>query len=173
MAVMRILDGLQSTDMRLFFRVQRYQPVLQQACRQLSRTADGPLYAILPLLYWAFDADAGWPLVLLVATAFAIERPLYYLLKKSFRRRRPPAAIPGFTSVITASDEFSFPSGHTCGAFLFTSLLCLYGSWWFVPLYVWASMVGLSRVVLGVHFPGDVIVGALIGVAIGFAVGWS
>lgn len=172
LAVMRILDGLQSTDVRLFFRVQRYQPVLVQSCRQISRSADGLLYALIPLLYAGLLPSAGMPFVLLVATAFAIERPLYYLLKNSFRRRRPPAVIPGYASVITASDEFSFPSGHTCGAFLFVTLLCLFFGLWCAPLYLWAVTVGLSRVVLGVHFPGDVLVGALIGTAIGFSVGW-
>lgn len=166
---MRLLDGLQSTDVRLFLRVQQYQPLLVRACRLCSRTADGVLYAVLPLLYWLLGGKHANALVLLVATAFAIERPLYYLLKNTCRRRRPPAAIPGYASVITAADEFSFPSGHTCGAFLFATLMCGFFGLWCLPLYAWAAMVGLSRVVLGVHFPTDTLVGALIGVLIGAA----
>lgn len=168
---MKIIDGLQTTDVRLFFWVQQFQPLLVRLCRHLSRTADGLLYAVIPFLYWAAVPAEGLAFVLLVAKAFAIERPLYYCLKKTCKRRRPPAAIPGFSSVITASDEFSFPSGHTCGAFLFTTLLCLAFGFWFAPLFVWASMVGLSRVVLGVHFPTDTLVGAVMGIAIGLVVG--
>lgn len=167
MALMRIHDSLQRIDTRLFFWVQGYQPLLVHFCRQVSRTADGPLYALIPLLCWLLLPTSGKAFFVLVATAFAIERPLYYILKKSCRRRRPPVALPGFESVITASDEFSFPSGHTCGAFLFVTLLCAYFGLWLVPLYVWAAAVGLSRVVLGVHFPTDVLVGAAIGTAIG------
>lgn len=167
---MRILHGLQSTDMRLFFWVQRYQSDLVHVCRALSRSADGFLYAILPLCYWLAGGEGGAAFCVLVAAAFAIERPLYHLLKKSCRRRRPPAAIPGFHSVITASDEFSFPSGHTCGAFLFASLLCVFFGMWCAPLFFWAAAVGLSRVVLGVHFPGDVVMGAVIGIAIALLV---
>ena len=105
-----------------------------------------------------------------MATAFAIERPLYFILKKSCKRRRPPAAIPGFTSIITASDEFSFPSGHTCGAFLFVTLLCALWGLWLAPLYLWAAFVGLSRVILGVHFPTDIFMGAILGIGIGLTV---
>ncbi len=168
---MRLLNGLHDTDVRLFFWVQQYQGLLLRSARAASRTADGYLYAVLPLMYWVLLPVAGGAFCKQVMLAFAIERPLYYLLKKTCKRRRPPAAIPGFTSIITASDEFSFPSGHTCGAFLFATLLCLQFGWLVMPLYVWAAFVGLSRVVLGVHFPTDILVGAALGISIALAVG--
>jgi undecaprenyl-diphosphatase len=99
---------------------------------------------------------------------FAIERPAYFLLKNSFKRNRPPNIIPGFESVITASDEFSFPSGHTSGVFLVVTALALLipvGVFGFY-LYVWAVAVALSRIVLGVHFPMDTVAGALLGSSI-------
>ncbi|HQQ63122.1 MAG TPA: phosphatase PAP2 family protein [Pseudomonadales bacterium] len=164
---MKMLAGLHNTDIRMFFWVQQYQCLLLRSARFVSRTADGALYVVIPLFCLLL-----FPLVCAgfssnVVLAFAIERPLYYLLKNSCKRRRPPAAIPGFTSMVTASDEFSFPSGHTCGAFLFTTLLCTSFGFWLVPLYIWAACVGLSRVVLGVHFPTDTLVGAVLGIAIG------
>jgi len=111
----------------------------------------------------------GRTFFMLAALAFAIERIAYYVLKKNLKRRRPPAAIPGFKSLITPSDEFSFPSGHTSGAFLFTTLCVLWFGTVALPLYIWASLVGFSRVLLGVHFPGDILAGATIGTGVGFA----
>lgn len=167
---MKLLHGLHNADIRLFFRVQRLRWLPVRSARIASRTADGYLYAILPLLFWLLYPQQGGPFCAQVALAFAIERPLYFILKKSCRRRRPPAAIPGFTSIITAADEFSFPSGHTCGAFLFVTLLCAYAGLWLSPLYLWACFVGLSRIVLGVHFPTDILTGAVIGSSIALAV---
>lgn len=167
---MKILHGLHNADIRLFFWVQQYQQLLLRYARAASRSADGFLYAILPILYWLASPEAGGEFCVQVATAFAIERPLYFVLKKSCKRRRPPAAIPGFTSIITASDEFSFPSGHTCGAFLFVTLLCALWGLWLAPLYLWAAFVGLSRVILGVHFPTDIFMGAILGIGIGLTV---
>ncbi|MCR6651517.1 MAG: phosphatase PAP2 family protein [Cellvibrionaceae bacterium] len=83
--------------------------------------------------------------------------------KHFFRRNRPPAAIPGYRSVIEPADQFSFPSGHTSAAFLVATTLAFALPWtaWF--MYPWAIGVGMSRVVLGVHFPTDTIAGAAMG----------
>src|SRR5690606_15639529 len=97
-------------------------------------------------------------------------RTLYFVLKRSIRRRRPPEAISGFKAVIVASDEFSLPSGHTSAAFLFVTFLCAGFSLLFIPLYLWAIAVGFSRVILGVHFFTDILLGALIGIAIALIV---
>lgn len=101
-----------------------------------------------------------------VLVAFVSERACYFVLKSHFRRNRPPQAIPGFQSVVQPSDQFSFPSGHTSAAFLAATMVYL-----FLPeigwiLYPWACTVGMSRVLLGVHFPTDTVAGALLGSSI-------
>ncbi|MEM1153231.1 MAG: phosphatase PAP2 family protein, partial [Pseudomonadota bacterium] len=96
-----------------------------------------------------------------------VERALYLMLKGTLKRRRPASAIPGFSSVIIASDKFSFPSGHASAAFLFAT--CIYGIFGAPALvtYLWACAVAVSRVLLGVHFPGDIVAGAVMGSSIG------
>ena len=79
--------------------------------RLVSRTGDGPLYAVLAALLW-WQGEAERELVRLALLAFAIELPLYLLLKNSLKRQRP-IGLPVF---ITPSDRYSLPSGHTAGA---------------------------------------------------------
>ncbi|MEE4661300.1 MAG: phosphatase PAP2 family protein [Halieaceae bacterium] len=82
------------------------------------------------------------------------------------RRRRPSQLVPGFRSLVVASDQFSFPSGHSSASFLLVACLCVvYGST-AAPMLAWCSAVGLSRVLLGVHFPGDILAGACMGTGI-------
>lgn len=164
---MNFLASIQAVDERLFARLFYGKRALKKAALLISHSGNGLLYVVLPVLYWLVNPVQGRTFFIIAALAFFAERCLYYVLKMNLKRRRPPAAIPGFRSLITPSDEFSFPSGHTSGAFLFTTLCVLWFGPVALPLYLWATFVGLSRVLLGVHFPGDILAGATIGVATG------
>jgi undecaprenyl-diphosphatase len=165
---MSILQSLQLADEKLFFRLFQGKTRLKKLACHLSRSADGHLYVLLPLLYWRGYPVQGRTFFYIALCAFAAERIIYLVLKKNLKRRRPPAAIPGFKSLVTPSDEFSFPSGHTSAAFLFSTLCVLWFGVIALPLFIWSVMVGLSRVLLGVHFVTDTIAGALIGASIGY-----
>lgn len=167
---MRILDSMQLVDERLFASVFRGKRLLKRWAHSVSHTADGHLYLVFPLFYWLLDSVQGRTFFLIAFPAFVVERCLYFFLKNKLKRRRPPAAIPGLRSLVTPSDEFSFPSGHTSAAFLFATLCVLWFGMVALPLYAWALCVGFSRVLLGVHFPGDILAGALMGSGIGLLV---
>ena len=85
-------------------------------------------------------------------------------LKYSVDRTRP---FETYSFIIKKSDggSPSFPSGHTSSAFATaTSLSLCYPKWYVIaPSFLWASAVGYSRMELGVHYPSDVLVGALVG----------
>lgn len=132
----------------------------------LSKTADGPLYLLLVLSLLAFDVTEATAFSQMVLAAFAIELPLYLVLKNSIRRARPAQVLAAFAQpYITPSDTFSLPSGHTAGAFVMVvAVACCYPLW--LPLaLLWACGIGLSRIFLGVHFPLDVLAGAVLGTA--------
>ena len=80
------------------------------AARWISRSADGWLYLLLPLLFLASNTIDAAGFIALGCQAFALERTAYLLMKNTCRRRRPPDILPGFRSLVIASDRFSFPS---------------------------------------------------------------
>lgn len=165
---MMILNNLYQYDLRILLWCGKSRCYLKfmQSVRLISRSGDGYLQLALPLSLLIFLPEHGKNFCLLAAFAFTIERPLYFILKCSLKRRRPPEIVPCFTSVVTPSDRFSFPSGHTMAAFTLAGLCyCSFGAI-AIPFYLWATAVGTSRVLLGVHFPSDIIAGATIGTLI-------
>lgn len=137
---------------------------LAPLCRYCSKTADGPYYALLAWMLWLILDVAAQDFILLLAVAYAIELPSYLLLKNLFRRVRPAELWQGgFQPHILPSDRFSLPSGHTAGAFVLCGAVALIAPFWLLFVLPWALCVGLSRILLGVHFPGDVCAGAVLG----------
>jgi membrane-associated phospholipid phosphatase len=89
--------------------------------------------------------------------------------KPLMRRQRPDrkGLFPGGRPRVRMPTSRSFPSGHTAAAFAFATGAGQELAWAGPPLYALAALVGYSRVHTGVHYPLDVIVGALAGVALG------
>lgn len=136
----------------------RYCQQQAKISRWISASADGPLYALLAF-YGFYHGGEGRGLAIHMVWAFAIELPLYWLLKNSVRRPRP-SHFPAF---ITPSDRFSLPSGHAAGAFLMATLLVAQWPEWAPYCLLWASAVALSRLLLGVHYLSDLLIGAALG----------
>jgi len=92
------------------------------------------------------------------------------IVKPIFARRRPnrPKEVAGRDARMPASR--SFPSGHTASAFAFAAGVTPEFPHLALPLYSLASAVGYSRVHTGVHYPGDVMAGAVLGSAVGTVV---
>lgn len=162
---MSVLETIADFDRRSLLLSQQSQSWPARHCRAISRSADGHLYLALGSCL-ALGSKTGADFLRHMLVAFLVERLLYWLLKNTLRRRRPTEALANFQSHIVASDEFSFPSGHSCAAFLFVTLLVLHFGLWLMPLYYWSCAVAMSRVYLGVHFPSDTVVGALLGTTI-------
>ena len=91
---------------------------------------------------------------------------LYKWLKGKTLRPRPYEVHQDIWLAGTPLDKFSFPSGHTLHAVVFSLVAIGYYPQIAIIVVPFAVMVGLSRVVLGLHYPSDVVAGALIGATI-------
>jgi len=163
---MKLLYSIQKYDVFMFiwFVNTRMYSALTKVSRYLSKTGDGQLYLLIAaILFWHEGIKSLCLQAVLLA--FLIERPVYFFLKNSLKRNRPEVALTNFRSIIKPSDQFSLPSGHTSAAFMMATLLGYYFPPLIVPLYCWATLVGFSRLVLGVHFPADILVGILLGIS--------
>ena len=94
----------------------------------------------------------------------AISAIIANILKYSIDLPRPYEIYP-FIEKLSVGGSPSFPSGHTADAFAFAvGLALLFPKWYIIiPGLLWAAFIGYSRMVLGVHFPSDVLAGAIIG----------
>jgi undecaprenyl-diphosphatase len=153
---------LDAEALRLANRI-NLRPLLARFFAIISRLGDGVfwylLMAVLPLVY----GREGMEATLLMTAAGVPCALLYGVLKRTARRARPFRTLESIHTTVPPLDEYSFPSGHTMHAFAFT-WAALHGFPGLAVLLVpFALLVALSRMVLGLHYLSDVLVGALLG----------
>ena len=104
-----------------------------------------------------------------VAVAILVAESVSGLLKEWIERDRPPVADPDPDTLVDLPVTYSFPSGHATVSFACATVLALAVPRLAWPLYTLAVLISFSRVYVGVHYPFDVLVGAVLGVAIAIA----
>jgi undecaprenyl-diphosphatase len=113
------------------------------------------------------------PVAFLAAGAATLTASLVVApLKELFGRTRPPAAEPELGCVVPIPDNASFPSGHSATAFAAATAIAILSPRMRPFALALAAAIALSRVYLRVHFPADVVAGALLGAGIGALAAW-
>ncbi len=165
-ALFRRFDAAELKWCRTFNRFGQ-RPLVQPFFRLVSRLGDGVLWYTVMLCLPLANGSAGVTAAVHMLLSAAVGTLIYKLLKHRLVRRRPFVA---YTRVIHCGiaplDEFSFPSGHTLHAACFTALAFFYFPALGLALLPFALLVACSRVVLGLHYPTDVLVGAALGLSI-------
>lgn len=137
--------------------------------RVVSRLGDGVAwYAGLGVMLLIGGGQAAGPVLQTGATALA-GVGLYRLLKQRLVRERPFITFADIRCGTAPLDRYSFPSGHTLHALLFPTLFLAYLPVLGLAMLPFALLVAASRVVLGLHYPTDVLAGGAIGFALAAA----
>lgn len=130
--------------------------------RAVSWLGDWRLWAALGLVLAYHEGLAAEPVQqLMLLTVVCL--PLYSAMKHSLARERPFVKHAGIEQLTAPLDRYSFPSGHTLHAVAFTVMLIPHYPALAWPLVPFTILVAMSRVILGMHYPSDVLAGAVIG----------
>ncbi len=141
------------------------QSVLRRLAAILAHSGDSWFWFLgLGLVwYWGNAVWKTWALRL-IAVIF-VQAVLVMALKFSFRRSRPEG---DWGRIYRHSDPHSFPSGHAARSAVLATFIVLAGPAWLAPILVlWAPLMSLARVAMGVHFLSDIAAGMVLGLAVG------
>jgi undecaprenyl-diphosphatase len=162
---MWVPDRVQQLDEQILAALRTTPPALVTVFFVLTVIGGGwGLVAIVPFV----AQRRTRPVTLWLLAAIAVNALLVVLLKELFGRVRPCNAL-GWCAPLAggAPSDHSFPSGHAAGAFTFAVFVALRAPRYAAPALLFAALVAASRSVLGVHYPSDVLAGALLGSVMG------
>ncbi len=169
---MAVLSYISSRDHRLMRRLHRWRAPhwVQIWMLAAARGGDGWLWVMVGLGILQFGGEDRYAALSAAGMAAVLGMALYLTLKPALRRERPCAIEPHIWATLLPPDRFSFPSGHAMTAFAVAYPLALFYPP-MTPALVFAALsIAVSRLILGMHFLSDVIVGSAMGSVIGWAV---
>ena len=166
-----MLNFIAIRDQRLMRHVNRWQPPrwirLWMICA--TRGGDGGLWYAMGLIILLFGGSDRFLAVGSAGLAAGAGILVFLKLKRVTGRRRPCAIEPSCWARLLPPDQFSFPSGHTITAFAVSLPMMHFYPELAAGLLFCACSIAISRILLGLHFLSDVVVGAAIGMLLGFA----
>jgi undecaprenyl-diphosphatase len=169
-----LVSCLQKADLVLFNYINRdmYSAMLDRIMQWLTYLGGfwaGWLFIILLILIYVLiikkPAHQGLRAGLFVSLIYGSVSAVQLIIKHFVNRPRPFEAHEAIVRVVYPTDA-SFPSGHAATVFMMATVLSYCFPKYKYIFYIFAGLVSFSRVYLGVHYPGDVIAGALIGYVI-------
>jgi undecaprenyl-diphosphatase len=133
-----------------------------------TRGGDGWLWYLMLSAILLFGGPERFVAAGAAGMAAAIGVAVFLILKRRTGRRRPCALEPHCWAKLLPPDQFSFPSGHSITAFAMAVVLGLFYPSLIVGLLFCAFSIALSRIILGMHFLSDVVVGSGLGATLGY-----
>ncbi len=161
------IDRLIRWDASVLVSVRRWEHRwIRRLMKALTRAGDTPGWIVHGMVLGALLESSAHIVALLAAGATAGTISCQ-LLKRVCRRPRPDAAIVGFAATLENPDAFSFPSGHSTVAFAIATAIATADPVLGALELGLATMIAGSRIVLGAHYPLDVVAGIILGVLSG------
>jgi undecaprenyl-diphosphatase len=133
-----------------------------------SRLGDGWIWYSVGIALLLFGGDLRYIAFAASATAAAAAVVVFGVIKKMSKRKRPCHLEAHCWANVLPPDQFSFPSGHSISAFAVAIPLCIFYPELQAALIVLSLSIAASRVILGMHFVSDVVVGSLLGAGLGY-----
>ncbi len=158
-----------SAERRLCLAMNRWgaRHALRRFFGVISRLGDGVFWYALIAVLATFGGTRGIVAALHMALTGVVAATMYKCLKRWTRRPRPFRTHDAIVPYVAPLDEFSFPSGHTLHAVSFTLIALAYFPLLAPLLVPFTVLVMLSRIVLGLHYPSDVLAATVIGALLG------
>lgn len=162
------LDPVLRLDARLSdqMRVAEKPGALRAISAFFAHSGDSWFWAIGLFALW-LSGNSFWKEWAVVQLAgISLLAALVMIIKFLVKRRRPEGEWGG---IYRNTDPHSFPSGHAARSFLIAVIATGLGPTWLaVLLWIWAPLVALARVAMGVHYVSDVVAGAMLGILCAF-----
>lgn len=164
-------NQIESRDHRLMRRVHRWRaPRWFRVLMILStRCGDGWLWYALGLILFFYGGAQRFDAIAAAGSASVAGIFLFRALKQTSHRRRPCDLEPHCWSSALPPDRYSFPSGHSITAFAVAVSVSMFYPQLMASLLTAAVLIAASRIILGMHFLSDVVVGSAIGVILALA----
>jgi len=152
-------------DLSARLRVAEKPGLLRSLAVFLAHSGDSWFWLAGLLLVWLLGSPAWKQRALVLGVGILISAVVVMLIKFTIRRKRPEGEWGG---IYRSTDPHSFPSGHAARAFLLAVVATGLGPGWLAAiLWIWAPLVALARVAMGVHYLSDIAAGAVLGLMMG------
>lgn len=154
-------DALYSKNLQL----KKTKGIWHVTCVIFAHSGDSWFWLIALVLIWFLGNPEWHKRVAFLIIGLVLLAILVLIIKFTIKRPRPEGE---WGNIYRAADPHSFPSGHAARAAALAVMALNVGPTWFaIVLCLWAPLVGIARVMLGVHYLSDVIIGWLIGIIVG------
>ncbi|HUY15673.1 MAG TPA: phosphatase PAP2 family protein [Terriglobia bacterium] len=166
-----MLSLISNGDQRLMRRVNRWRPPRWVRIWMIlaTRGGDGGLWYAMAIAVLVWGGPQRFRAVMATGIAVLTGIALFRVLKRLAHRDRPCTSFSHCWATLLPPDKFSFPSGHSITAFAVAMSLSSFYPGLLAGLIFLATSVALSRVMLGLHYLSDVVVGCGLGASLGYA----